>query len=190
MLTKLRDKVRPFTEALGRAIGKAGITPNALTAAGIIAAVLTPVPLFFGMVWVSFALLIAASILDMLDGAVAKATGKTSVKGAFLDSFGDRVADASFIFSLMILGLPPELTILLLTTSFLISYARARGESLSLKMEGVGIMERGDRIILIAVIFLLLCTGHSDYATYLGWAGVILNTATIIHRVVYILSRG
>ncbi|RLG78195.1 MAG: CDP-alcohol phosphatidyltransferase family protein [Thermoprotei archaeon] len=190
LLTKLRKRISPASERLGKALGRAGISPDLLTALGICVAIAVPVAAYF-LGWVAALLLmIAASVLDLLDGAVARATGRTSRRGAFLDSVGDRVSDGAFIIALYVLGLPGVPALTLILTSFLISYMRAKGESLSLRMEGVGIMERGDRIIFVAALMIILGLGYLDIGTYLSYLMILLNIVTIIHRGYYIIRGG
>jgi len=188
VLTKLRSAVKPLAEAVGRALGRAGISPNALTYTGLGLSILTPVAAYVASLWTAFALLVASSFFDFLDGAVAKTMGLKSRKGAFLDSFSDRVADAAYILTLKIAGVGWLPTFLFLITSFLISYARARGEALGLKMEGVGIMERGDRLIAMAAALLIACLGFVRISEYIVWASVALCVVTVIHRFAYIIS--
>jgi len=190
LLTKLRKRISPASERVGKALGGAGISPDLLTALGICVAIAVPVAAYF-LGWVAALLLmIAASVLDLLDGAVARATGRTSRRGAFLDSVGDRVSDGAFIIALYVLGLPGVPALTLILTSFLISYMRAKGESLSLRMEGVGIMERGDRIIFVAALMIILGLGYLDIGTYLSYLMILLNIVTIIHRGYYIIRGG
>ncbi len=190
MLTKLRKLVKPLSHRVGKFLGGLGISPNTLTWAGLALALLTPVPAYYQRPWITLTLLTASSVLDVLDGAVAKACGLTSRKGAFLDSFSDRVSDASFITALLLLGLKPLTTIMILATSLLISYARARGEALSLRMEGVGLMERGDRILYLGFLMVLFGINAGWWAEFFGWVMIFLNSVTIIHRVAYIMMRG
>ncbi len=188
MLTRLRESVRPLAEALGRSLSKIGISPNALTITGLVFSVLTPLAAILFNPWSSLALMILSATFDFLDGAVAKATGSISKKGAFLDSFSDRVADAAYILTLKILGIDWVPAFLFVITAFLVSYARARGEALGLRMEGVGLMERGDRIIAIGAALILLCMGYVRIATIIVWVSIALCIITIIHRVAYIVS--
>ncbi len=188
MLTKLRGAVKPLAEAIGRALGKAGVSPNALTYAGLGLSILTPVAAYAVNLWLALTLLIASSFFDFLDGAVARAVGLKSRKGAFLDSFSDRIADAAYILTLKIAGVGWLPTFLFLTTSFLISYARARGEALNLKMEGIGVMERGDRLIAMAAALFAACIGLKYISEYIVWISIALCVVTVIHRFAYIIS--
>jgi len=101
-------------------------------------------------------LLLLSGLLDALDGSVARVRGEASPRGALLDSVVDRIEDAIYAYGLLLLGLPQPLVYLLLVLSLLFSYVRARYESLANRsLEGVGLMERGERVIAIAVIVLL-----------------------------------
>ena len=104
-------------------------------------------------------LLLTSGLLDAIDGSVARVRSETSPRGALLDSVVDRLEDAMYAYGLLLLGLPQPLVYLLLTLSLLFSYVRARYESLaSQSLEGVGLMERGERILAISVVVLLANT--------------------------------
>ena len=101
-------------------------------------------------------LLLASGLLDAVDGSVARVRKEASPRGALLDSVVDRLEDAIYAYGLLLLGLPQPLVYLLLTLSLLFSYVRARYESLAKRsLEGVGLMERGERIAAIAAVVLL-----------------------------------
>ena len=188
MLTKLRGSVKPFLDKLGRVLAAAGVRPNHITALSLVVAAALPLVLIrFGVLPASAAILVSAA-LDVLDGAVARAGGMVSRVGAIFDSFADRVSDAFFIGSLALVGINQLLVIASLTSSFLISYLRARGEAAGLRMEGVGLMERGDRVLALLIIYLvtgLVSVRYGEYALAVFFA---LTSATVIQRWVTILS--
>ncbi len=86
---------------------------------------------------------------------MARVRGLAGPKGSFLDSSLDRLEDTLFISSLVLLGFQPLLTAILVGVSLSISYLRAKAESLGIKAEGKGLIERGERLILVALILLL-----------------------------------
>ncbi len=188
MLTKLRRSVKPYLDKLGRALAAAGVRPNHITALSLVVAATLPLVLIrFGALPASAVILVSAA-LDVLDGAVARAGGMVSRVGAIFDSFADRVSDAFFIGSLALVGINSFLVIASLTSSFLISYLRARGEAAGLRMEGIGLMERGDRVLALLIIYLvvgLMSVGYGEYALAVFFA---LTSATVIQRWVTILS--
>ncbi len=187
MLTRLRRLVKPLTEAIGRGLGRHGLSPNTLTLTGLALSLATPVTAYLINVWAGLTLVILSSIFDILDGAVAKTLGIVSKQGALLDSFSDRVADASYIITLKIAGVSWLPSMLFLATAFLVSYARARGEALGLRMEGVGIMERGDRLIAVVSALIAAGLGYTLISNIITWIAVALCMVTIIHRLTYIM---
>ncbi|MGQ4874936.1 MAG: CDP-alcohol phosphatidyltransferase family protein [Promethearchaeia archaeon] len=95
--------------------------------------------------------IIIGGLFDILDGEVARRTGNDSSLGAFLDSTLDRFSDAIIILGLILGGLLSFLWgYFFLFFSLMIPYARSRAENEGLKMKGIGIMERGERIILLS----------------------------------------
>lgn len=188
MLTKLRRTVRPYLDRLGRALATSGVHPNHITALSLLtAAALPPVLILFGPLPASV-IILASAALDVLDGAVARAGGMVSRVGAIFDSFADRVSDAFFIGSLVLTGIHPLLVIASLTSSFLISYLRARGEAAGLRMEGVGLMERGDRVLALFLIYLVTGLGSTRYGEYALAVFFALTSATVIQRWATILG--
>ncbi|MBI2167985.1 MAG: CDP-alcohol phosphatidyltransferase family protein [Actinobacteria bacterium] len=149
---KVEEKLRP----VGHGLRRAGLTANTLTLLGLLFATVTAALIGAGRFGWAAVSLIAASVPDVLDGAVAKASGTAGPRGAFFDSVVDRIADA------LVLGGAawwfagtddPRLALLpvgVLALSFLISYERARAESLGFDARG-GIMERAERLVTLGI---------------------------------------
>jgi CDP-diacylglycerol--glycerol-3-phosphate 3-phosphatidyltransferase len=141
---------------VGQALRRTGITADHLTATGLVMAGATALAIGSGHLFVGLVLLGLAAIPDLLDGAVAKASGTSSQRGAFFDSVSDRVTDSLVLggiawhFAVSRGGLAPMLPFAVLGASTLISYERAKAESLGYDAKG-GIMERAERIIVLAV---------------------------------------
>ncbi|MGH9080485.1 MAG: CDP-alcohol phosphatidyltransferase family protein, partial [Acidimicrobiales bacterium] len=154
-----RGAVDRRTGPVGRRLQQLGVTADLLTATGLISATATAVAVATGHLHVAIFLLALTGLHDLLDGPVAKASGTSSVRGAFFDSVTDRVAD------ILILGgvawylastHPGHLVLLpfaLLGVTSLVSYQRAKAESLGISARG-GLMERAERMILLGVGFL------------------------------------
>jgi CDP-diacylglycerol--glycerol-3-phosphate 3-phosphatidyltransferase len=185
---------------LGARLARAGLTPDVITVVGTIGAVTSAV-IFFPRGWFFGGTLLvwAFVMLDMVDGAVARATGGGSVFGAVLDSTCDRIADAAvfgavaWYFALhgekwMLLA-----ALLCLVLGSLTSYIRARAEAAGLHAT-VGIAERAERLIIV-----LVGTGLSDFPglhfpyvlAIALWALVAASAVTVIQRfaTVYQQSR-
>ncbi|MHB1988374.1 MAG: CDP-alcohol phosphatidyltransferase family protein [Acidimicrobiales bacterium] len=144
---------------LGRFLAAAGVTANQVTVAGLLLAAATGSAIALGYLWAGVALVTAGGLMDTLDGAVAKAAGSSSRRGAFLDSVSDRVADGFMFGGLawyFAAGRTPELALLpfaILAVGNVISYERAKAESLGWDARG-GLMERAERLILLGIALL------------------------------------
>jgi CDP-diacylglycerol---glycerol-3-phosphate 3-phosphatidyltransferase len=176
--TGVERGVRP----VGSAIRRTGLTADHLTVTGLLLGGAAAVAIGAGRLGLGLGLLIAAAVPDLLDGAVAKASGTASVRGAFFDSVVDRVTD-----SLVLGGLAwylasargghwAVLPLALLGASTLVSYERAKAESLGLYAKG-GLMERAERIIA-------LCVGLAFSAVLLPvlWVMLALTVLTAAQR--------
>jgi CDP-diacylglycerol--glycerol-3-phosphate 3-phosphatidyltransferase len=140
-------------------LDQANVTPDALTIAGVSLCIAGAVAVFFeyaswGLYWIGAALFVIGSILDILDGALARSRGTGSPFGAFLDSTVDRVGEG---FMLGAIGLvfvrhgqtwAVALAFAAIAGSFLVSYTRARAEALALKGD-VGFGSRAERVVVI-----------------------------------------
>ena len=154
----VRPAVARFWAPVVSRLAKAGVTPDAVTLTGTLGAIVSAVfligngRLFWGAFAVTFFVL-----LDMLDGALARARGGGSVFGAVLDSVGDRAADAA-IFGALVWWFSGEgdnrllvlLALLCLVLGVLTSYIKARAEGVGLSAD-VGVVERTERLILVLV---------------------------------------
>ncbi len=153
---RFRTSVAKRVDPVGSQLVRAGISADLLTAFGLVVAVACAVALGAGYLGLGLALLICSAIPDLLDGPVAKAAGSASARGAFFDSVADRVSD-----SLVLGGIAwylasrhgahaAILPFAVLGASTLISYERAKAESLGFSAKG-GLMERAERIIALCI---------------------------------------
>jgi CDP-diacylglycerol---glycerol-3-phosphate 3-phosphatidyltransferase len=154
-----REAVDRQTAPVGRALNRHGITADVLTATGLVSALGTAICIATGHLLVAVGLLILTGLHDLLDGPVAKAAGTASARGAFFDSVVDRVTD-----TLLMAGVAWYLVstnrghlvllpLAILGVTALISYERAKAESLGIEARG-GLMERAERMFLLGVGFL------------------------------------
>jgi CDP-diacylglycerol--glycerol-3-phosphate 3-phosphatidyltransferase len=170
------------------------ITPNALTAAGVMLCALASVLVYFEyrnellFFWSGAVVFVIGSILDILDGALARAGGKTTPFGAFVDSTTDRISEAFMLGAIALVltrdgnELGVGLTVAAIAGSFLVSYARARAEALGLRGD-VGIGSRAERVVVITAGLVLAPWG------VLPWAiGVLAATAwfTVLQRILHV----
>jgi len=140
---------------VGQSIRRTGITANHLTATGLVMAGAAALTIANGFLSAGFLLLALTAIPDVLDGAVAKASGTASPRGAFFDSVVDRVSDALLLGGVAwYLGSEPGagriavLPMAVMGASMLISYERAKAEGLGFSARG-GLMERAERLLFL-----------------------------------------
>jgi len=156
---RFRKTVDRTTEPVGRALQRAGVTADVLTATGLLSATGAAVAIAVGMFPLAIGLLILTGAHDLFDGAVAKASGTSSVRGAFFDSVTDRITDALLLggaaWYLLDHGAGHIvlLPFAILAVTFLVSYQRAKAESLGIPAKG-GLMERAERMIVLGVALL------------------------------------
>jgi len=150
---------------IARGVASTGITPNQITVIGFAFSLLAAWFFYSALPFWGGLLILVTGFFDVLDGAVAKVSGKVTKFGGVLDSTLDRYSDMAIIGSIILGGLcDPLWGILAMIGSFIVSYVRARGEVEGVWMAGVGIMERAERLIVLTVAALI---GYT-------WAGIIL----------------
>ena len=157
MLTKLKKKVQQLLSTEARVAHNVGLTPNIISAAGIVLSVFASVAYAMGlgqplMLLVAILLLLTSGFCDTLDGVLARNFQQATVFGGFLDSLLDRYADA-IVYSGIIIGGLCDVSwgLAALAGSMLVSYSRARAEAAGIKMESVGLAERAERMLILAV---------------------------------------
>ncbi|MDK6029071.1 CDP-alcohol phosphatidyltransferase family protein [Ignisphaera sp. 4213-co] len=183
MLGKFRNSVSNTINSFAK---KINVNPNVVTLFGLITsfASILIVLIRFNLIIVPL-LVIVSGIADVLDGAIARTRKRVTAWGSVLDSFCDRVVEANFLISLMLIGINSLLVSLALVTSFLMSYLRALGEGKGVKLEGVGILEHGERMIILFLSSLVIAIDlkHGVYiATLLMDALIILGVISIVQR--------
>jgi archaetidylinositol phosphate synthase len=160
LLDRLRVSLSGLLARLGSGAARVLPSPTAWTVIGLLLAVLAFLE-YAGkdQVWGGLFVLLSA-FCDVVDGAVARATGKVSARGAFLDSTLDRVTEV-LVYLGIVLGafLDPFFVALSLSLSLLVSYIRAKADALGLSLAGVGVGERSERLIVIIVASLLGIVG-------------------------------
>jgi archaetidylinositol phosphate synthase len=155
MLNKIKGVLVKPIKPIVSVIAKGNIDPNVITILGVVIAMITPLAAYLYGIIGALAAIAVSSLLDAIDGEVARSLGRVSRRGAFLDSLCDRISDLAYIGSLMVLGVSPVLVYIAAGSSLLISYIRARAESLGVYISGVGLMERGERILGLVVVMLI-----------------------------------
>lgn len=180
---------KPFDAAVapvGAGLQRLGVSPDVITGIGVVMAGACAVAIARGQFFLAFVLLLATGIPDALDGAVAKAGGIAGPRGAFLDSVSDRLSDG-LIFAgaawYYLDGDEPRMAMLpvaVLIVSLLVSYMRAKAESLGFDAKG-GLMERAERFIAMA-IGLALTPVFSWLFTWTLVLMLVLTAGTAVFR--------
>jgi archaetidylinositol phosphate synthase len=194
LLNRLRDSIELSLTRVGKTFASTGLSANFWTGMGFVVSVLAgftyasnQFPIIDWTPW-SFAgvvggiLLLFSGFCDVIDGSVARVTNQSTKKGAFLDSSFDKIAEI-IIFAGIAYGklADPFLCLVGLGMSLLVSYTRARAESLGVKLQGVGMAERAERMLIIALI------GMIPFSEAMEWAIIIVSVVagiTSVHRII------
>jgi len=153
------DEARRLAAQSMAQLEEAKVTPDALTISGVGLCIAGSVAVFFeyvgwGFYWLGAVLFVIGSVLDVLDGALARSRGIGSPFGAFLDSTVDRVGEGFMIGAIGLVLMRHDqmwgvaLAFAAVAGSFLVSYARARAEALGLRGD-VGLGSRAERVVVI-----------------------------------------
>jgi len=180
--------------AIVRGLALTRISPNVLTFVGLV--INTVAAILFGyanssnytrMFLYAGLVIIGAGIFDMVDGRVARATNQVTTFGGFFDSVIDRYSDVALFFGLLVYYARANrffylvLTAFVMVSSVLVSYTRARAESLIGSCK-VGFMERPERIVLVIIGALFARWGAMAPVL---WVLAVFSTTTVIHRIIY-----
>ncbi len=178
-------------------LARTRVTPNALTVSGVTLCLLASIVVLFEdrnhilVYWLAAVLFVAGSLLDILDGALARAGGKTTPFGAFLDSTTDRVSEGFMLTAIAYVlarhhhPVFVAVTVAAVAGSFLVSYTRARAEALGLRGD-VGIGSRAERVVVITAGLVLAPWG------VLPWAIALLACTawvTVVQRVLHVRKQ-
>ncbi len=153
---KFRRPIDLAVKPIGNVLRRTRLTPDHLTIAGLVVGVGAAFAIGLGYLQLGLLLVVLAALPDLLDGALAKASGAASQRGAFFDSTVDRITDAVLFGGVTWYIADNEsahLTLLpfaIMAISSLISYQRAKAESLGLDAKG-GLMERAERVVLLCI---------------------------------------
>jgi len=215
---ELRARVRGAALPIALAFGRLGLTPNALTIIGFGISVASGLLVADGR-WVAGGLLVIfGGVFDLFDGALARATNRVSRLGAFLDSVFDRAGEAVIYVGVIVateragFGLGSILAATAMAASFMVSYTRAKSESLGFTpgtgMANIGIAPREVRLVIITLGLLLtgarggIVVPITVYGSIdpLTWSGrpillvavglvSILATITTLQRIVHVVRQ-
>ena len=181
---RFRSGVDRVVKPMGGALRRTGLSPDHLTALGLLLAIPAAWAIATARLGLGLGLLIGSAVPDLLDGALAKASGRSSVRGAFFDSVTDRVSDTlvlgGFAWYLMDhrRGHIALLPMAILGVSLLISYERAKAEALGFEAKG-GLMERAERVVVLCASL-----AFSFMMLPLLWVMLALTAVTAVQRFV------
>ncbi len=190
MLTRLKQRAQLKLISIAASIHNIGLTPNHISIIGIVFAVLSAL-VYWQWKFHPFFLILAPLLMfvsgffDALDGAMARLYAEVTKFGGFFDSLLDRYADALIICGIILGGLTEVYWgLAALLGSLLVSYSRARAEAAGVKMESVGLAERAERLILLALASLIAFF----WVDALNWGIVVLavlTNLTVVQRAIY-----
>lgn len=186
---QFRPQIEAWTKPLGQSVKRTGISADVITVVGLVMAIACAA--FIAAGWLSLGLLflVLCGIPDLLDGAVAKASGTANPRGAFFDSVTDRVTDGllfggvAWYFTTISNGPLPILPFAVFVTAALVSYIRAKADALGFDAH-VGVVERAERFILLALGLLF-----SQFLIAALWVILVLNLVTAGQRFVTVWTQ-
>jgi archaetidylinositol phosphate synthase len=197
MLYKKRKYFKDFSKNIGNTLVKIPISPNQWTISSLILAII----LFYFLVnqefLISFIVCIFTIFIDMVDGAVARASNRSTKFGAYLDTIVDRFIEFFIIFGLIFIGYPSFILssqawlMLLFFGSMMSTYSKPAAFEKGLikkEMKGGGILEHTDRLLLLLVI-ILLSYFSKNYAIYLIALTSVLTLISFLQRFRIVTKR-
>jgi CDP-diacylglycerol---glycerol-3-phosphate 3-phosphatidyltransferase len=195
ILSGARVQLAGVVDPVARALLRAGISPDAVTVAGAVGVIVAAVGFAVrGQFLIATVIATFAALTDLLDGAMARARGRSSTFGAFLDSTMDRVADGVIFAALAYWHATTGrhwtavAALLCLVTSQLVSYVRARAEGLGLTAN-VGLVERPERLISVGVAGLLQGFDVPYGMATVLWVLGVLSAFTVVQRIVHVYRQ-
>ncbi len=177
-----------LTEPIVGVLAGVGVTPNMLTLAGVLGNAGAAVLAARGDFLPAGVVMLAASSLDLLDGALARATGQVTRFGSVFDAVMDRVSEAAVLFGLLYYfsdrgGREEELLIFAaVVASFLVSYTRARAETVDIPMRE-GLFGRAERVLVLGIGLMI------DQVTIALWVLAVAAGVTAVQRLALVWLR-
>ncbi|MFQ5828405.1 MAG: CDP-alcohol phosphatidyltransferase family protein [Candidatus Methylomirabilia bacterium] len=187
MLSHYKGRISRLTDPLSRLLFRCRLRPNHLTILGLGVSVAAALAFVQGRERLAALLLIVAGLFDFFDGSLARLSGQVTPFGGFLDSVIDRYSDLVVLVGLLLLfvrvgkGSEILLTAAVLVGTVMVSYTKARAQSIGVPLE-IGLMERPERQIclIIGAFFHVLAP--------MLWILAVLVNLTAIHRIIHTWS--
>lgn len=183
---RFRAAVDRAVAPAGRALRRTGLSPDHLTAAGILLAAPAAIAIATGHLVLGLIAYIASALPDLFDGSLAKASGRASRRGAFFDSVGDRINDTAVLAGIAWYaqdrfgGHAALVPLAVLGVAQLVSYIRAKADALGIDAKA-GLMERGERVVVICASLVF-----SAGMLWLLWVVFALSCITAAQRFVVV----
>jgi archaetidylinositol phosphate synthase len=198
LLNRFREKLVPITTLIGNNFGSLGLSPTYWSMIAFAFAILSSI--FFGISTflseqgivfpsqiIASIMLLISGFFDIVDGSVARVSKRSTSRGAFLDSNFDKISEVLIFIGIAIGGLSsPILAMIALSTSILVSYLRARAESLGIELKGVGIGERAERLLILSICGFIPISGSIQWGIIII---IILSSFSFIQRFWFVLKR-
>lgn len=190
VMYKRRDKFSGFSVKVGIAFAKVGLSPNQWTLISILPVLIALYFLVYNQFLIAALFFIISSFIDLVDGSVARVTGKVTKKGAYLDTIVDRYIEGIIVFGLLFTALP-DLYIpiaawifIYLFGSLMTTYAKAAAKEKDLtekELKG-GLLERAERLIIL-FIGILLAAIDPLFLSYIIVLLAVLTNITALQRI-------
>src|SRR5262249_11693129 len=184
MLGRYRDTIRSWSDPVGRRLFRLRLRPNHLTVIGLVVSLFAASAFIAGHLRSAAFLLIAAGLCDLLDGALARASGQVTAFGAFLDSVIDRYSDLVVLLGIVVFfARTPNargavVAMAGVVGSVMVSYTKARAQSIGVDCT-VGMMERPERLLC------LIAGGVFDLMEPALWVLAVLSNVTALQRILF-----
>ena len=185
MLSHYKESLHGVADPVARLLLRARLRPNQLTVLGLGVSMVAAQAFFQGRLRLAAALLAVAGLFDFFDGSLARLAGSESAFGAFLDSVVDRYSDLVVLLGIVLFYERKDdpagvfFTMATLVGTVMVSYTKARAQSIGLKCE-IGLMERPERMIV------LIAGGAFHLLMPAVIALAVLTNFTALHRILYV----
>lgn len=183
---------RVISQPVAGTLARLGLTPNQVTALGLILNIVAGVLIAFGVLIAGAVVMLLGGALDLLDGALARLTHRATPFGAVFDSVCDRYGEGIALFGLLVwelnrgARLEPALIFATVVGSFLVSYTRARSEGVRMPVKE-GLFTRAERVVLLALALLLHDVPYVLVAVL--WILAVFTNVTAVQRLYFVWIR-
>ncbi|MEX1171095.1 MAG: CDP-alcohol phosphatidyltransferase family protein [Chloroflexota bacterium] len=194
-----RDRVKHAFEPIALAMGRAGLTPDALTLIGFAITVAGASVVALQHWTVGGVIVLLGGVFDLFDGTLARATGRASRFGAFVDSVFDRWGEAIVYVGIVVGAViggherVPILAAAAMGSAFMVSYVRARSEGLGFTsgtgMAAVGLMPREVRLVILSVGLVLTDAPNIKALEFALGIIAVGATITVIQRILHVRAQ-